>query len=179
MYQSLALPNIPLVALLEKVPFLFGNWGFFGQAHSNALVMAYDNFLVEVSLYGSRLDWSYDNYDNLVTKATWFQNLWILVQRFNVVLTFCAEDRVQGLQENDYSLMLEFFQVGYCGKDLISLNTMRKFQNLLHLLDVSKCNGVTLDDFVISDHTENFYLQIFPQEDPTPTDFWMWKEAIL
>jgi hypothetical protein len=109
MYQGLAPPNIPLVALLAKVPFLLGNWGFFGQAHSNALAMAYNNFLFEISLYSNPLDLSCDDYGNLAAMATWFQNLWILVQRFNLVLTFCSKDRVQGLQENGRSLMLEIF----------------------------------------------------------------------
>ncbi len=109
MYQGLALPNILLVTLSEKVSFLLGNWSFFGQAHSNALTMAYNNFLVKVGLYGSPLGWSYDNYGNLATKAMWFQNLWIPLQRFNMVLTFYSKDRVQGLQENNRSLMLEFF----------------------------------------------------------------------
>jgi hypothetical protein len=45
MYQGLTLPNFSLVALSEKVAFLFGNWGFHGQAPSNALAMAYENFL--------------------------------------------------------------------------------------------------------------------------------------
>jgi hypothetical protein len=102
------------------------HFGFFGQVHSNALVMVYNNFLVKEGLYGSPLDWSNDNYGNLTTKATWFHNLWILVQRFNAVLMFCAKDRVQGLWGNNHSLMSEFFQVGHCGKDLISLNTCLK-----------------------------------------------------
>ncbi len=109
MYQGLALPNILLVVLLEKASFLLSNWSFFGQAHSNALTMAYKNFLVDVGLYGSPLDWSYDNYSNLATETTWLQNLWIFVQRFNTVLTFCSKDRVQGLRENNCSLMSEFF----------------------------------------------------------------------
>ncbi len=46
--------------------------------------------------------------------------------KVNSVLTFCSKDRVQGLQENACSLMLEFFQVGYLRKNLISLSTMRK-----------------------------------------------------
>jgi hypothetical protein len=40
MYQGLGMPNMPLIALLEKIFFLLGNWGFPGQAHSNALSMA-------------------------------------------------------------------------------------------------------------------------------------------
>jgi hypothetical protein len=50
MYQGLALPNLPLVALSDKISFLLGNLGFNGQAHSSALAIAYDNFLVEVGL---------------------------------------------------------------------------------------------------------------------------------
>jgi hypothetical protein len=50
MYQGLALPNLPLVALLDKISFLLGNWGFYGQAHSDTLDMACNNFLIEVGL---------------------------------------------------------------------------------------------------------------------------------
>jgi hypothetical protein len=74
-YQGLAMPNVPLVALAEKVSFLLGNWGFAGQAQSNALAMAFDNLLIEVGLYGSPLDWSYKAYGNLSTESTWFHNL--------------------------------------------------------------------------------------------------------
>jgi hypothetical protein len=78
-YQGLAMPNVPLVALAEKVSFLLGNWGFACQAHSNTLAMVFDNFLIVVGLYGSPLDWSYKDYGNLSTESTWLQNLWTLV----------------------------------------------------------------------------------------------------
>jgi hypothetical protein len=55
MYQGLALLNLLLVALSDKISFLLGNWGFYGRAHSSALAMAYDNFLIEVGHYGSPL----------------------------------------------------------------------------------------------------------------------------
>ncbi len=48
---------------------------FYGQAHSNALAMAYDNFLIEAGLYGSPLHWSYKDFCHLSTESTWFQNL--------------------------------------------------------------------------------------------------------
>ena len=53
------MPNFPLLALSEKLTFLVGNWGLIGQAHSDALAMAYENFLIEVGLYGSPLNWKY------------------------------------------------------------------------------------------------------------------------
>ncbi len=93
MYQRiLALPNSPLVALSDKISFLLGNWGFYGQAHSNALAMAYDNFLIEVGLYGSPLQWSYKDFGHSSTESTWFQILWQLVQLFKVDLSFQDED---------------------------------------------------------------------------------------
>ncbi len=50
--------------------------GFYGQAHSDALAMAYENFLMEIGLYGSQLEWNFDVYGHMATEATWFQNLW-------------------------------------------------------------------------------------------------------
>jgi hypothetical protein len=41
MYQGLALPNFPLIALSEKLLFLLDNWGLRGQAQRDALAMAY------------------------------------------------------------------------------------------------------------------------------------------
>jgi hypothetical protein len=76
MYQGFALTNLPLVALADKITILLGNWGFYGQAHSSALAMAYDNFLIEVRLFGSPLHWSYEDFGHLSTESTWFQNLW-------------------------------------------------------------------------------------------------------
>ena len=87
-YQGLGMPNFPLLALAEKLTFLVGNWGLIGQAHSDALSMAYENFLIEVGLYGSPLNWKYDEYGTLSTEATWFQNLWQLVSIFGVEVTF-------------------------------------------------------------------------------------------
>jgi hypothetical protein len=75
-YQGLGMQNILLATLAEKLSFLVSNWGFHGQAHSDSLAMAYDNFLMQFGLYGSPLKWSYEEYGHLATYATWFQNLW-------------------------------------------------------------------------------------------------------
>jgi hypothetical protein len=81
-YEGLGMSNIPLAALAEKLSFLVGNPGFHGQAHSDSLAMAYDNFLMEVGLYGSPLKWSCEEYSHLATYTPWFQNLWQLVHIF-------------------------------------------------------------------------------------------------
>ena len=74
--------------------------------------------------------------------------------------------------------MSEFFHLGYHGRDLMALNIVCLFCNLLHLSDISKCDGSTFDEFVISNSAESLVLCVFPREQPSPSDFHLWKEAI-
>jgi hypothetical protein len=121
MYQGLGMPNMPLLALLENISFLIGNWGFPGQVHSdtlsNPLLMAYENLLIEVGLHRLPLQRKYTKYGCLATEATWFQNLWLLVSTYEVDISFRDKDMVQGIRENDCSLLAEFYRVGQrlCG----------------------------------------------------------------
>jgi hypothetical protein len=162
-YQGLAMPNVPLVALAEKVSFLFGNWRFAGQAHSNDFAMAFDNFLIEVGLHGSPLDWSYKDYENLSTESTRFRNFWTLVHYFEANITFCKRGHCSGpTGERSLPHVRIFFCVGYCGKDLFSLDIVRWFCNILHLSDISKCDGTTLDKFAVSDQLKLSSWYVFP-----------------
>jgi hypothetical protein len=54
--------------------------------------MAYDNFLLEVGLYGSPLQWQYEEYGTLLTDAMWFHNVWQLVSLSGVEVCFRLED---------------------------------------------------------------------------------------
>jgi hypothetical protein len=100
-YQGLALPNFPLIALSEKVSFILENWGFHGQAQSDGLALAYDNFLVEVGLYNNSFQWSYKDYGHLSTDSTWFKNLWQLLYCFEAELQIQETDQVSGIREGD------------------------------------------------------------------------------
>ncbi len=132
--------------------------------------MAFENFLVEVGLYGSPFVWSYKDVGHLATESTQFRDLWNLVYTFAADVSFRTEHLVHGIWENDRSLMLEFYRIGYRGKDLLALNIVRHYRNLLHLSDISKCDGVTLDEYIVSDCAEIPALHEFPCEEPTPSD---------
>jgi hypothetical protein len=127
MYQGLALPNFPLIAFAEKIYFLLGNWGFQGLAHSDAMAMACENFIIEVGLYDNPLTWSYSDYRKLSLEATWFQNLWLLANMYEVIITVCDEDLMQGVCKHNRSLMSEFFCLGYWENNLVLLNIVRHF----------------------------------------------------
>ncbi len=97
---------------------------------------------------------------------------------FGVEVTFRSADSIEGIRENDSSLMTEFFRIGYRNKQLELLNIVRRYWNLLHLSDISKCDGKSLDTFVLSDMAETSVQYTFPQEEPASKDFTLWKEAI-
>ncbi len=178
MYQGLAPLNFPLLALSKKVLFLLGNWGFFGQAHSYTLAMAYENFLVEVGLYKTPLQWSYLDYGQLSTEATWFQNLWLLAFTFGASIIINKDDQACGICENNRSLMSELYRIRYHSRSLVALNIVRRFRNLFHVSDIIKCDGHTTDEFIVSSSAETSTSLGFPCEEPTNVDFWLWKEAI-
>ncbi len=178
MYQGLALPNFLLLALSEKVLFLLGNWGFYGQVHSYTLAMAYEDFLVKVGLYKTPLQWSYSDYGQLYTEATWFQNLWLLAFTFGASIIINEDDQVRGICENNQSLMSEFYHIGYRGQSLVALNIVCCFRNLFHVSDIVKCDCHTIDEFIVSDSAKTSTSLVFLHEEPKNADFWLWKEAI-
>ncbi len=112
-YQGPALPNFPLIALAEKISFILGSWDFQGLAHSDAMAMAYENFIIEVGLYDNPLMWSYADYGRLSLDATWFQNLWLFASTYVTTIIVRDKDLVQGIREHARSLMSEFFCLGY------------------------------------------------------------------
>ncbi len=97
---------------------------------------------------------------------------------FKVNISVCDEDMVGGVREHDQSLILEISQVGYKRKELGALNVVWHYRNLLHVSNISKCDGITLNKFVISDMAETSIHHTFPHEEPTSSDFCLWKDAI-
>jgi hypothetical protein len=50
---------------------------------------------------------------------------------------------------------------------------------LIHVLDIIKCDGKTLDEFITSDSIEVSEAHTFPWEQPTKSDFWLWNKAMI
>jgi hypothetical protein len=159
--------------LAEKISFILANWGFQGMAHSDAMAMAYENFIIEVGLYDNPLMWSYADYGKLSLDATWFQDLWLLASTYEATIIVCNKDLIQGIQEHDRSLTSEIFHLGYQKNDIVSLNIVCRFQNLLHVSNIVKCDGCTIDEFVTSEYLEVSIHHTFPREEQIPADFRM------
>ncbi len=74
--------------------------------------------------------------------------------------------------------MLDFYRTGYWGIELLAVNIVRHYCNLLHLSDISKCDEVTVDEYFVSDCLEISALHVFPRKEHTPSDHRLWREAI-
>jgi hypothetical protein len=85
---------------------------------------------------------------------------------------------MQNFCEHDRSLKLEFYHLVYCGSELNALNTVRLFQNHVHISDIVKCDGHTLVKFVISDSSKISVLYTFSHKEPTVADHKLRQEAI-
>ncbi len=138
MYQGLGLPCFPLVALAKKISFLRENRGNTGVAQSNALSLAYDDFIMEVVLYGNPLSWDYINYGQLATQATWFSNLWQLCHIYLATVSINKSHRqITPIRKNNRSIMSYFYHIGFCGNQLVGLNTVWKYKHFINLSDIS------------------------------------------
>ena len=86
-YQGLGMTNFALISLASKLSYLQCNWGF-GAPHSNALMIGYESFIIEVDVYGDTMGYEYKTHSFLATDNIWFKNVWGLVSYFNICLHF-------------------------------------------------------------------------------------------
>jgi hypothetical protein len=102
-YQGLGMPNFALISLASKLLYLQCNWGF-GAPHSNALMIGYESFIIEVGLYGNTMGYKYKTHSFLATDNTWLKNVWELVSYFNIHLHFKEDFQLKPIQQGNFSL---------------------------------------------------------------------------
>ena len=76
------------------------------------------------------------------------------------------------------SLMESFIQAGYTDERLVRLSQVQKHKTLLHLSEMIKCNGVSVEEGFLGDAISMSRKYIFPLEKPTSADFTLWDEAV-
>ncbi len=96
----------------------------------------YENFLVEVGLYGNVFLRDFYRFHFVATKDTWFCNFWELGQHLGVKVILHEDAQIQPVCKGDCSLIEVFESIGYSGHTLIVLSVMKNYYNVLHLLDL-------------------------------------------
>jgi hypothetical protein len=107
-YQGLGMPNFALISLALKLLYLQCNWGF-GAPHTNALMIGYESFIIEVGLHGDAMGYEYKFHSFLATDNTWFKNVWELVSFFNFRLHFNEDFQLKHIRQGNSSLLHPFW----------------------------------------------------------------------
>ena len=84
-YQGLGLPDFEVQSFSKKFHFLQRKWGG-KDATSEMTGTTYEEFMVEVGIYGNIFSRSWEELKILATKHTWYYNLWELCHRLKWIL---------------------------------------------------------------------------------------------
>lgn len=133
---------------------------------------------MEVGLSSNILCEDYSRLGNLATDG-WWKQLWSLCHKFDVQISLGLNFLIPLLRVGDRSLMDII-----CSTDLYSplqreaINRVRKFLGLHSLADVVLCDGRTVDPLVLTRQPVPSSRE-FSVERPTPSDFRLFRQAIV
>ena len=134
-FHGLGLPNFVVVAFAKKIFYVQCHWGA-TDAPRYMLQWAYENFVVEVDLYGDPFDWDCERFNSLATEGTWMKNLWQLCQLLRVQSELDEQHHLRPVQVGDCSLISKFSKMGFLGKDLETLKVVANHKYAVHLSDI-------------------------------------------
>ncbi len=120
---------------------------------------------------------SYKHYGDWVTTC-WLKQVWEKVDRYGFILT------VHNLllsfpREDDNWLMARFIAMGYEGEELMTLNRVRKHQQVLFLSDILGASGGSLDKWHLEMRRvgERWSSIKFPCEAVNELEMGLWRRA--
>ena len=135
---------------------------------------AFEAFAIEVGLYGNVFSHDYEKYARLSTDGTWFKNFWETASHLRIDIALREDVHIRPVRERDGSITEALVRAGYSGLDLELLGTVRKHKCLIHLSDLTYCDGVTIDQEIFSRRRGRSAKHQFPYERPSAKAFRLW-----
>ncbi len=135
-------PHPGVKATVEQANKLLMHYGCH-TALRGELQMSLELLVVDLGLLFQPFRVSYKQYGDWVTTC-WLKRVWEKVGRYGFVLT--VHNLLLSFPwEGDDWLMARFIDAGYKGEDLLTLNRVRKHQQVLILSDILGASGGSLD----------------------------------
>ena len=178
-FQGLGLPNWNVKALGAKMHFLQCTWGLNGAA-SNMMRHNYETFLLEVGVYGNVFSAKYSVFCDLIEDGTWFKHLWQLLDMLRVRLVVSADFQISPVRTGDRSIMDMISAVVKDKSTLQSVQVVRHDLGVVHLSDILRCDGRSVDPLFLGDDTfpAPSDRHTFPLQQPTRKDYETWRTCI-
>ena len=118
------------------------------------LTASLENLQLELGVSGCPLNYDYDVWGKLATDS-WVKSLWERVCRFKIKLDI-EYKKLPPPREFDECIMERLVREGVQGKQLTSLNRVRKHQEALFLSDIVTANGQRIDPIYLSSWHESY-----------------------
>jgi hypothetical protein len=132
---------------------------------------------VDLGLLFQPFQVSYKHYGDWVTTC-WLKRVWDKVDRYGFVLTI-HNLLLSFPWEGDDWLIAQFIAAGYKGEDLLTLNRVRKHQQVLFLSDILGASGGSLDKryLEVRQIGEQWSSIKFPCEEVNASEMGIWRRA--
>ena len=170
-------PHVGIECLTAQVNKLLMHYG----SRSNdglKLKMSLEYIILELGMSVQPLQTSYEKYGDWVT-SSWIKSLWEKCAMFSVRVEF-GDVPIELPRDGDQWLMKLFEAAGFCRQDLIRLNRVRIYQQVLFLSEILGASGKMLDRKYLRKRpeAEKWSCLNYPNEKPPRKDFTLWATAI-
>ena len=160
---------------LEKYLHFRTHHGLVGQM----LRLNEELLLLEVGTGGNIFDLCYKTFHRLTTD-TWMKSVWKFIDSTNLHITMVSP-ALPHTKENDVFLTAAFIQQGYRNSQLQTLNTCRKYLQVITLGDITGADGTCILPLIKQGRrsltsTSNYTWPFQPM--PPPAAWKLWRQAI-
>lgn len=129
--------------------------------------------------YKKFLEYDFITWGYLATPS-WINSLWEFVSRYKITLKPPVQLLPDEIREGDKTVMQALYILGYRKRDLIRINRVRNFLQVLYVSDMVEGNGrIVKNEVYIGNKSYNLVSNMkWRRERPSKLDFQAWKMAM-
>ena len=176
-FYGCGFPHPGVECMVGQISKLLTNYGC-PSGLGQHLQTSMELLVIEAGVSSQILSMEYERYGAWVSSC-WLKSVWEKICMFNLQVEI-KELPLQPTRANDKWLMLCLEEAGYSKDELIRLNRVRCYQQVIFLSDIFGPNGRSIDRryMVRRPEGDNWSTLIFPKEKPAPRDFILWRSAL-
>ena len=134
--------------------------------------------IIELGMSGQPFQVNFDKFGVLVSHC-WMKTVWEKCYFYGIKVEV-GNLKLEPPRKGDKWLMMAFSELGFKGEELLQLNRVRLFQQVLFLSDLLEAGGRYVDESYTTPRPfgEKWSTYAFPVEHPAERDFELWKYAL-
>lgn len=151
-FYGIGLPQPTVECMVAQVQCLLMHYGC-KSSLSHVLNVSINYLILELGVSNQPFQESYALYNGLVTTC-WAKRLWEKVDSFGITVEL-QETALKLPRQRDKWLILEFVRLGYKGRQLVLLNLVWVYQQVIFLSEILCPAGKSLDRRYLHRHPED------------------------